>query len=96
MRDAVSVEVLQDQTQMMLHDYCSFARSGSCLLGGRIVHPSPSNGTASTGRFGKVLLILPALRAIQGSQIIELFFRKLIGETPVNRLVVDLMMGTFV
>lgn len=45
--------------------------------------PSPS------GRFGKLLLILPALKAVQSANVVDLFFRKLIGKTPISRLLAD-------
>ena len=72
----MSVEVLQDQTQLMLHEYCA--------------------SSSVTGRFGKVLLVLPALRAIQNASLVDLFFRKLIGDTPMARLLADLLMGSLV
>ncbi|XP_076445529.1 nuclear receptor subfamily 2 group E member 1-like [Babylonia areolata] len=41
-------------------------------------------------RFGKLLLLLPTLSAISGSTIEELFFRKTIGNIPIERLLVDM------
>ncbi|XP_064617694.1 nuclear receptor subfamily 2 group E member 1-like [Liolophura sinensis] len=41
-------------------------------------------------RFGKLLLLLPNLRAVSGSTIEELFFRKTIGSIPIERLLVDM------
>jgi len=64
---------------------------------GRTSHQHSNVGISAggiSGRFGKVLLILPALRGLQNGHIVDLFFRKLIGETPITRLLADLMMGT--
>ncbi len=41
-------------------------------------------------RFGKLLLMLPSLRSIRPSTIEELFFRKTIGNIPIERLLVDM------
>ncbi|KAL3882553.1 hypothetical protein ACJMK2_028888 [Sinanodonta woodiana] len=41
-------------------------------------------------RFGKLLLLLPTLRAISGATIEELFFKKTIGSIPIERLLVDM------
>lgn len=41
-------------------------------------------------RFGKLLLMLPELKAISASTIEELFFRKSIGSIPMDRLLNDM------
>lgn len=41
-------------------------------------------------RFGRLLLLLPALRAIAPSTIEELFFRKTIGNIPIERIISDM------
>ncbi|RUS70824.1 hypothetical protein EGW08_021416 [Elysia chlorotica] len=41
-------------------------------------------------RFGKLLLLLPSLRVVSGETIEELFFRKTIGNIPIERLLVDM------
>ncbi|XP_050390272.1 nuclear receptor subfamily 2 group E member 1 [Patella vulgata] len=41
-------------------------------------------------RFGKLLLLLPSLRAVSGQTIEEIFFRKTIGSIPIERLLVDM------
>ena len=41
-------------------------------------------------RFGKLLLLLPTLKTVNGSTIEELFFRKTIGSIPIERLLVDM------
>uniref|UniRef100_H3B7C6 Nuclear receptor subfamily 2 group E member 1 n=1 Tax=Latimeria chalumnae TaxID=7897 RepID=H3B7C6_LATCH len=41
-------------------------------------------------RFGKLLLLLPALRSISSSTIEEVFFKKTIGNVPITRLLSDM------
>ncbi|CAG5127297.1 unnamed protein product [Candidula unifasciata] len=41
-------------------------------------------------RFGKLLLLLPSLRVISGLTIEEIFFRRTIGNIPIERLLVDM------
>ena len=41
-------------------------------------------------RFGKMLLLLPSLKQIQGRTIEEVFFRKTIGAISIERLLVDM------
>ncbi|XP_010705840.1 nuclear receptor subfamily 2 group E member 1 [Meleagris gallopavo] len=41
-------------------------------------------------RFGKLLLLLPALRSISPSTIEEVFFKKTIGNVPITRLLSDM------
>ncbi|XP_041350644.1 nuclear receptor subfamily 2 group E member 1-like [Gigantopelta aegis] len=41
-------------------------------------------------RFGKLLLLLPSLRSISPVTIEEVFFRKTIGQIPIERLLVDM------
>ncbi|MBN3273751.1 NR2E1 protein, partial [Polyodon spathula] len=41
-------------------------------------------------RFGKLLLLLPALRSISTSTIEEVFFKKTIGNVPITRLLSDM------
>ena len=41
-------------------------------------------------RFGKLLLLLPSLRAIRASTLEQLFFRHTVGSTPVARIIRDL------
>ncbi|KAG8444691.1 hypothetical protein GDO86_009746 [Hymenochirus boettgeri] len=41
-------------------------------------------------RFGKLLLLLPALRSINPSTIEEVFFKKTIGNVPITRLLSDM------
>lgn len=41
-------------------------------------------------RFGKLLLLLPSLRFITAERIELLFFRKTIGNTPMEKLLCDM------
>ncbi|XP_071948157.1 nuclear receptor subfamily 2 group E member 1-like [Antedon mediterranea] len=41
-------------------------------------------------RFGKLLLLLPSIRAIKSKTIEELFFRRTIGSVPIERLLCDM------
>lgn len=85
LRDGLAIEILQDQTQMMLHEYCNSST----------VHSSHdvARNRSIAGRFGKLLLVLPALKTVQVATVVDLFFRKLIGETPISRLLADLTTG---
>ena len=41
-------------------------------------------------RFGKLLLLLPSLKAVSGKSIEELFFKKTIGTIPIERIICDM------
>ena len=41
-------------------------------------------------RFGKLLLMLPTLRSVNPGTIEELFFKKTIGNIPIERLLIDM------
>lgn len=41
-------------------------------------------------RFGKLLMLLPALKAVSNNTIEELFFRKTIGNIPIERIICDM------
>lgn len=41
-------------------------------------------------RFGKLLLLLPVLRSVSGHTIEELFFRKTIGNIPIEKIICDM------
>ena len=45
-------------------------------------------------RFGKILLILPSLRLISSHTIEELFFRKTIGNIPIEKIISDMYKPT--
>ncbi|GJQ70372.1 hypothetical protein Trydic_g22803 [Trypoxylus dichotomus] len=66
------VELLQDQTHVMLHEYCSQSKS------------------THKGRFGKLLLTLPAVQAVSRQGLEELLFRQTVGDVSIDRLLGDL------
>ncbi|XP_066982109.1 photoreceptor-specific nuclear receptor-like [Macrobrachium rosenbergii] len=74
LRDGYGVEVLQDQTQLMLHEYLA---SKVCGAGGRV-------------RAGKLLLLLPALGHISATAVQEIFFKRTVGNTPIERVLCDM------
>lgn len=41
-------------------------------------------------RFGKLLLLLPSVRAIRPTTLEQIFFRKAVGSTPFHTLLTDL------
>ncbi len=45
---------------------------------------------ANKVRFGKVLLLLPALRTVTSRTIEDVFFRRTIGSIPIERLLCDM------
>lgn len=76
---------------MMLLEYCSSLSSSA--------HSSMGMGCSQQHlptRFGKILLLLPAIRAIKSADVTDLFFRNLIGKnTSINRLLTDFMASAF-
>jgi hypothetical protein len=89
LRDGLAIEILQDQTQMMLHEYCSSSSSPQQQSHDMSHSMVRSHRPSLAGRFGKLLLVLPALKAVQSANVVDLFFRKLIGDTPISRLLAD-------
>ena len=41
-------------------------------------------------RFGKMLLLLPALRGVSSQTIEEMFFKKTIGNISIERVILDM------
>lgn len=41
-------------------------------------------------RFGRLLLMLPSLRTVSSDKIESLFFQKIIGSTPMEKLLCDM------
>ncbi|KAJ8973186.1 hypothetical protein NQ317_009127 [Molorchus minor] len=70
------VELLQDQTHVMLHEYCAQ----------RQAHHK--------GRFGKLLLTLPAVQSVTRRGLEELLFRQTVGDVAIDRLLGDLAKAT--
>uniref|UniRef100_A0A672U1J7 Nuclear receptor subfamily 2 group F member 6 n=1 Tax=Strigops habroptila TaxID=2489341 RepID=A0A672U1J7_STRHB len=48
---------------------------------------------AQPGRFGRLLLRLPALRSVPAPGIQQLFFSRLVGETPIETLIRDMVLA---
>ncbi|XP_064596173.1 photoreceptor-specific nuclear receptor-like [Liolophura sinensis] len=59
------------------------------MLGEYIRHRYPQQLT----RFGKLLMLLPSLRAIKWSSVDELFFKSIVGNTSVEALVLNIFNG---
>lgn len=74
-RDASSVEKLRE-----LRDRAHI------VLGQRLNMNSISTGTL---RFGRLLFMLPTLRSVSAQAIQELFFKRTIGEIPIERIIRD-------
>ncbi|XP_064524688.1 photoreceptor-specific nuclear receptor isoform X2 [Pseudopipra pipra] len=97
LKDPEQVENLQDQSQVMLGQHnrshypgqpvryrCPQVPTGD-TRGGTLTH-----GHHSVPRFGKLLLLLPALRFISSERVELLFFRRTIGNTPMEKLLCDM------
>ena len=92
LRDGLAIEILQDQTQKMLHEYCLSSSSPEQHSQHEMSNMVRSHRPSLAGRFGKLLLVLPALKAVSSANVVDLFFRKLIGDTPISRLLADCTM----
>ncbi|XP_075553558.1 nuclear receptor dissatisfaction [Dermacentor variabilis] len=57
-----------------------------CVLGDYIRHKHPRQPT----RFGRLLLLLPILRAVSAATVERLFFRDTIGNIPIERILGDM------
>ncbi|NWZ02918.1 NR2E3 protein, partial [Loxia curvirostra] len=97
LKDPEQVENLQDQSQVMLGQHnrshypgqpvrycCPYVLRGDTRVG------HPPMATAPSPRFGKLLLLLPALRFISSERVELLFFRRTIGNTPMEKLLCDM------
>ena len=85
------MELLQDQTHLMLQEYCqSKATSSSSGL-----HAGSSSAVAAASkvRFGRLLLLLPGLNSIAAKSVEALFFRKTVGNIAVEKVIGDLFQG---
>ncbi|NXL79366.1 NR2E3 protein, partial [Leptocoma aspasia] len=97
LKDPEQVENLQDQSQVMLGQHnrshypgqpvryrCPYILTGNTRVG------HPPMATTPSPRFGKLLLLLPALRFISSERVELLFFRRTIGNTPMEKLLCDM------
>nr|CAD7402948.1 unnamed protein product [Timema cristinae] len=57
-----------------------------CILGDYVRSRYPRQPT----RFGRLLLLVPSLRAVRQSTVEQLFFKETIGEIPIQRLLGDM------
>lgn len=57
-----------------------------CILASFIKHKYPKQDT----RFGKLLLLLPCVRAIKTNAVETLFFKETIGEMSIQKLLSDI------
>ena len=79
LRQPLQVELLQDQTHLMLQEYC-----------GTKPPISPSNRI----RFGRLLLALPSLAQFPPKTLEAIFFRKTVGNIAIERVIADLFQST--
>jgi nuclear receptor subfamily 2 group A len=57
-----------------------------CILGDYVRSRYPRQPT----RFGRLLLLVPSLRAVRQATVEQLFFKETIGEIPIQRLLGDM------
>ncbi|GFQ79843.1 nuclear receptor subfamily 2 group E member 1, partial [Trichonephila clavata] len=57
-----------------------------CILGDYVRHKYPRQPT----RFGRLLLLIPCLRAVSPQAVEKLFFKDTIGDIPIERLIGDM------
>ena len=109
LRHTLQVEILQDQTHLMLQEYCAHISSKESdnetnfSASSNLSLPTTASSTGSTNgenlnsshkaRFGKLLLILPSLNSISPRTIETLFFRKTVGNIKVEKVIADLFQG---
>ena len=74
------------KTPRDLHTVASLQDQAQLTLGKYIQTSYPTQPF----RFGKLLLMLPSLRSISSATIEEVFFRRTIGNIPIERLLVDM------
>ena len=75
--EAPQVESVQEKVQVALHEYLR-AKVG---------------GEQSATRFGRLLLRLPALKQVTARSLEQLFFVRLVGSTPVEALLRDILLN---
>lgn len=82
------VELLQDQTHVMLHEYCNQKQSTHHQ------HHHHHHHSNNKARFGKLLLALPAVQSVSRRSLEELLFRQTVGDVSIERLLGDLAKAT--
>ncbi|XP_044736926.1 nuclear receptor subfamily 2 group E member 1-like [Chrysoperla carnea] len=81
--DSGHVELLQDQTYVMLQEYCNSTSNR--------LHRLNSGDKRGAVRFGKLLLALPAVQSLSKRSLEELLFKKTIGDVAIERLLIDMI-----
>ena len=82
-RDASRAEALQEQTQLLLGEHCT-----------GYLHPNGNRvmcEAAARRRLGRLLLLLPASRRPAPFALQELFFKQIVGDVPIERLLGDMV-----
>ncbi|XP_076802299.1 nuclear receptor subfamily 2 group F member 1-B-like [Clavelina lepadiformis] len=67
----------------------SIQEKSQCALEEYVRHQYPNQPS----RFGKLLLRLPSLRTVSASAIEQLFFVRLVGKTPIETLIRDMLLS---
>jgi len=67
----------------------SVQEKSQCALEEYVRHQYPNQPS----RFGKLLLRLPSLRTVSASAIEQLFFVRLVGKTPIETLIRDMLLS---
>ena len=73
------------------HQVESLQDQAQVMLGDYVRHAYPSRPV----RFGRLLLTLPALRAVSSKLIERLFFQETIGSIPIERLLSDMFQSSW-
>jgi hypothetical protein len=69
------VEALQEQSQLLLGDYCVSSRGCE---------------GAARRRLGRLLLLLNGARQLEATALQQLFFSQTVGQVPIERLLGDI------
>lgn len=83
MCDPAHIEFLQDQTYIMLQEYCNSTTNRIRLNGDK--------RPVGAVRFGKLLLVIPAIQSISKRSLELLLFKKTIGDVAIERLLIDMV-----
>lgn len=76
LKEAKTIEALQDQAQLTLNKYINMEYPNQPL------------------RFGRLLLLLPLLKSVSPVTIENLFFRRTIGQIPIEKIICDMYKST--
>ena len=93
-----SFELIRDKYPSSISDACGLSEvqvieqlqeKSQCALEEYCRNHYPNQPT----RFGKLLLRLPSLRTVSSSVIEQLFFVRLVGKTPIETLIRDMLLS---